>query len=695
MTRIVHLRARPLGSVLFLALATGLFAATASAQSPTFARTDYPFLGNNITAADFDNDGDLDLAGTSLNAAAVMLGNGNGSFQPAVRYPVAGQTQDLASGDFNRDGNQDLVVTINTPEISLSLLAGNGDGTFDPPVSFPNTSRLDSPSVVAVDLNNDGKLDVVIAHQIACYTAPCVVGRTISVMLGNGDGTFQAAYEIEVGTGMARIAVGDFNRDAVADLAISGDRAQLYVLIGAGNGTFRQQTLNLITENTIGVDGTDVDVADVNGDTIQDLVAALALNGSRTAILVGNGNGTFQPPLIITEPAIRIPQFQAVADYNGDGFQDLALSLGWGLQGLLEILNGNGNGTFQPPVLYNVPSPTSSTGGLTLVAGDFDGDGKPDIAQQYGGASSGLIVLVNSTGSAPAPPAFGSVTVSPSSVPGGSPATGAVTLAPGAVAPAGGLRFNLSSSNTSVATVPSSVLMAAGRSSVTFPVSTAGVTSNRTVTIRVSNSQLGSRSATLTVTPAPLALSAVTVTPSTVAGGATAQGRVTLNRAAASATTVGLASSSSLASVPASVTVPAGALSATFSVTTRTVTATASATISASFAGATRSATLTITTAPTGPLPAPSLLSPAHDARFSPGRTITFDWSDVAGAASYIIQIDDSDSFGAPLVRSASVTASQYSDSSLPRRTMWWRVRAVDAAGNPGAWSSVRRFRVD
>jgi hypothetical protein len=593
-------RVRSLRSIVLLSVAMALFTISSSAQSARFVRTDYPFLGNNIVAADFDNDGDLDLAGCGNQSAAVMLGNGNGSFQPAVRYPVGGQAQDLASGDFNRDGRLDLVVTINTPEIGLSLLTGNVDGTFDPPVNFPNTARLDSPAVVAVDLNNDGKLDIVIGHEIACYTAPCIVGRTISVMLGNGDGTFQPAYEIEVGTGMTRIAVGDFNRDGVADLGISGDRAQVYILIGVGNGRFLQQTLTLISEQTIGVDGTDIDVGDVNGDTIQDLVAALALNGSRTAILVGNGDGTFDPPLIVTEPGTRIPQYQVVADYNGDSFQDLALSLGWGLQGLLEILNGNGNGTFQPPALYNVPSPTSSIGGATLVTGDFNGDGKPDIAQQYAGASAALMVLINSTGSASVPPAYGIFTVSPSSVTGGSAATGTVTLVAGAVAPAGGLRFTVSSSSTSVATVPSSVLMPAGSSRVTFPVSTSSVTSNRTVTIRVSNNQLGSRSATLTVTAAPV-----------------------------------------------------------------------------------------------GPLPAPSLLSPAHDARFSAGQAIAFDWSDVSGAASYTIQIDDSDAFSTPLVRSQAVTASQYTESTLPRRRMWWRIRAHDAAGNPGAWSTVRRVRVE
>lgn len=95
------------------------------------------------------------------------------------------------------------MVTINSPTVSLSLLRGNGDGTFQAPVNVPNTTNLDSPTVVTTDVNNDGMLDVVVGHTISCFTAPCVVGRTISVLLGNGDGTFQPTREVEVGTGIS------------------------------------------------------------------------------------------------------------------------------------------------------------------------------------------------------------------------------------------------------------------------------------------------------------------------------------------------------------------------------------------------------------------------------------------------------------------------------------------------------------
>ena len=116
-------------------------------------------------------------------------------------------------------------------------------------------------------------------------------------------------------------------------------------------------------------------------------------------------------------------------------------------------------------------------------------------------------------------------------------------------------------------------------------------------------------------------------------------------------------------------------------------------TITAAAGGVTRTATLTVNPAATGPLPAPALLSPSDDARFNPGQSIVFDWSDVAGAASYTIQIDDQENFSSPTINQ-SVTASTYSTSTLPTTRMWWRARAVDPAGAPGAWSSARRFEV-
>jgi len=174
----------------------------------------------------------------SPGTAAVLLATGGGIFGTKAEFPIAGFAQDLAAGDFNSDGKLDLAVTINSASVSLSLLVGNGNGTFQAPINLPNTSGLDSPTAVATDLNNDGRIDIVVGHAIGCFTAPCVPGRTISVMIGNGNGTFQPTREIDVGTGISEIAVGDFNRDGVKDLAIAGDSSRLYRLHGLGDGNF-------------------------------------------------------------------------------------------------------------------------------------------------------------------------------------------------------------------------------------------------------------------------------------------------------------------------------------------------------------------------------------------------------------------------------------------------------------------------
>jgi len=289
------------------------------------------------------------------------------------------------------------------------------------------------------------------------------------------------------------------------------------------------------------------------------------------------------------------------------------------------------------------------------------------------------------------------VSVSPSTVVGGTTAQGTITLT--GAAPSGGAAVTLSSSNPSVVSVPASVTVAAGTSSAPFGVNTSSVTANTSITITATYAGI-TRTTTLTVTPpsttTTASLSAVSVSPTSVVGGTTAQGTVTLTGAAPSGGAVVTLSSAntSVVSVPASVTVAAGNSSATFGVNTSAVTANTSVTITATFGGVSRTTTLTVTPASTTTLPAPSLLSPAADARFSPGTSITFDWTDVSGAASYTIQIDDSDTFSAPLVVNQNTTVSQFTTSTLPTIRMWFRVRANSASGTPGSWSAARRFEV-
>ncbi len=196
--------------------------------------------------------------------------------------------------------------------------------------------------------------------------------------------------------------------------------------------------------------------------------------------------------------------------------------------------------------------------------------------------------------------------------------------------------------------------------------------------------------------PSSPTLSSLGVDPTSVVGGNASQSAVTLTSGAPSGGAVIALSSSNgaVASVPPSVVISAGVTSIAFNATTSPVTANTSVIISATWNGVTRTATLTVTPAGSGTLPAPSLVSPANDGRFPPGSAITFDWTDVAGAATYTIQIDDSDAFTSPLVLSQTVTGSQCTPGTLPTTRMWWRARAHNGAGSAGAWSAARRFEL-
>ncbi|HEY3161196.1 MAG TPA: hypothetical protein VGJ78_19660 [Vicinamibacterales bacterium] len=282
-----------------------------------------------------------------------------------------------------------------------------------------------------------------------------------------------------------------------------------------------------------------------------------------------------------------------------------------------------------------------------------------------------------------------SLALSPSTVTAGTSSTGTVTL--NAPAPSGGATVQLSS--MSPATVPPTVTVPGGATTATFTVGTTSVSATTQAKLwAVLNTTWG---AVLTVTPgaagAP-SLSTLSLSPTTVTGGTSSQGTVTLSGPAPSGGSVVTLSSSNtaVATVPASVTVAAGSTSQTFTVTTATVSAATSATITGTL-GVSRSATLTVNPAATTPA-APTLLAPANGATVT--LPVTLDWNDVAGAASYQIQVDDSSAFTVPLVIDQVVTASQFTLSAAAASQHWWRVRGRNSAGTAGAWSPVRTFTV-
>ncbi len=271
-------------------------------------------------------------------------------------------------------------------------------------------------------------------------------------------------------------------------------------------------------------------------------------------------------------------------------------------------------------------------------------------------------------------------------------------------APAGGGVVTLTTDNPSIIHVPPSVTIQEGNSATSFTIGTSRVTGLPTGGNVFATAGTVTKSIFVNVSAdpnAPPLLQSMTITPTSVPGGTSATGTVFLSAPApAGGISVTLATSNfSVARVPGIVNVPASQTSASFTVTTFAVGNNTAVTITAFF-DTTTSANLTVTAggapspSPTPPqtLPAPTLLSPAADARFAPGTNIAFDWGNVTGAVSYTIQIDDQESFSSPIVNQA-VTPSQFSTSTLPTVRMWWRARANGTDG-PGQWSAGRRFEV-
>ena len=319
----------------------------------------------SVAVGDFNGDGkaDLALANYASNNVSVLLGNGDGTFATAMNYDSGTNPHSVAVGDFNGDGNADLAVA-NQNGNNVSVLLGHGDGTFQAAANYGVGA---GPYCIAVgDFNGDGKADLAVVNAFA-YT------DNISVLLGNGNGTFQTALNFGAGI-MApfSLAVADFNGDGKADLAvadylgINGNTGiNVSMLLGNGNGTFQaaaNYNANIFPES--------VAAGDFNGDGKADLAVANSFTND-VSVLLGNGDGTLQ--FAVDYHAGIGSDSVAVGDFNGDGMADLAVTNGAGDN--LSVFSGNGDGTFQAAVNHSVGmSPVS------VAVGDFNGDGRADLA---------------------------------------------------------------------------------------------------------------------------------------------------------------------------------------------------------------------------------------------------------------------------------------------------------------------------
>ena len=339
----------------------------------------------SVAVGDFNGDGKLDLAVTngSSNNVSILLGNGDGSFQTHVDYPTGAQPTSVEVGDFNGDGKLDLAITNQNCALvpcgpgSLSILLGKGDGTFEPAVNYATGS---APYGVAVaDFNRDGKQDLVVANSNE---------SDISVLLGNGDGTFQTEVKYNTGSipNPAGVAVGDFNGDghldlAVADFACPGGAAgcgSVSVLLGNGDGTFKAAV-----NYAAGAQPISIAVGDFNRDGKLDLAVANNSNSS-VSVLLGNGDGTFKAAVNYSVPSDAVSV--AVGDFNGDGKLDLAVAVFYST--CVSVFLGKGDGTFAAGVNY-----VAGTNPNSIALGDFNGDGRIDVAVADSGGTLVSLLL--------------------------------------------------------------------------------------------------------------------------------------------------------------------------------------------------------------------------------------------------------------------------------------------------------------
>jgi hypothetical protein len=361
-----------------------------TAAQPTMTTIAQTGSASNYTlTATVTGEGPIALSG---NVSFLDTGDGNfslgsaklSSSTPALslsavsQSPALGaQPESVATGDFNGDGIPDLAVA-NAGANTISILLGNGDGTFKSAADLQTGSV--PFTVVAGDFNRDGHVDLAV-------TLDNNNGNGINVFLGKGDGTFTlSASNPPTGSEPAGMTVGDYNGDGLLDLAVvNAGNATVTILLGNGDGTFTPSNLSPQAGSSAGsmVQG------DFNGDGILDLAVANSSTSSVT-ILLGAGDGSFAPAgtFAVSGNAVSI----ATADLNGDGKPDLVVANTY--NPYINVLLGNGDGTFtaatNPDV--GIPSPTA------VAVADLNNDGKADIIIASAGGSNVIVSLGNGDG---------------------------------------------------------------------------------------------------------------------------------------------------------------------------------------------------------------------------------------------------------------------------------------------------------
>jgi hypothetical protein len=327
-----------------------------------------------LAPADFDGNARLDFAVITGTRIFIMLGNGDGTFVVKTNFSTGLYASVwAATGDFNQDASQDLAV-VNSYARAISVFLGNGDGTFGPKTDIALPGR--NESIVAADFNRDGKLDLAAPNfEPAPYT--------VSVLLGNGDGTFGPHLEYATGDVPFVLATNDFNGDGNVDLGMNGQFGGVTVLLGNGDGTFGPKTVL----PPLGYTSSHLIAKDFNDDGKSDLAMVNQDPSTENfvSVFLGDVSGTFValPPSTMNN-AFRL----ASADFDTDGIPDLAVTTS--TPAAVFVLLGKGDGTFAAPIQFD-----TGLWPYFVVSEDLNGDGKPDLATAN--SSSGTISILLNT----------------------------------------------------------------------------------------------------------------------------------------------------------------------------------------------------------------------------------------------------------------------------------------------------------
>ena len=307
-----------------------------------------------ITVKAYDGSGASTTKTFALTVTTGIICGSSLNFAVVANFGAGNNPRSVAVGDFNGDGKQDLAVA-NENSGNVSILLGDGAGSFSTATNF---GAGDSPYSVAVgDFNGDGKQDLAVANENS---------GNVSILLGDGAGSFSSATNFGAGNSPYSVAVGDFNGDGKQDLAVANFNSDnVSILLGNGAGSF-----STATNFGAGSSPTSVAVGDFNSDGKQDL-AVTNFNSDNVSILLGDGAGGFSAASNFH--AGFQPYSVAVGDFNGDGRQDLAVSDQ--VVGLVAILLGNGASHFSAATYF-----LAGSGAYSVALGDFNGDGKQDLA---------------------------------------------------------------------------------------------------------------------------------------------------------------------------------------------------------------------------------------------------------------------------------------------------------------------------